>query len=117
MPIGAGVVERLSPNPFLAHVADQNSHVPEVCRAAPLAKMALHCVHVHITAGTGPFSVATAARKPAPCFAVIASCKRCGIEPFAWFHDGPLARFRAPHHAAERVASPQLEPTTCPVQA
>ena len=47
----------------------------------------------------------------------IASCKRCGVEPFAWFHD---VLSRIPAHSIARIG--QLLPhnwksTTCPVQA
>jgi transposase len=47
----------------------------------------------------------------------IASCKRCGVEPFAWFHD---VLSRVPAHSISRLS--ELLPhnwksTTCPVQA
>jgi transposase len=47
----------------------------------------------------------------------IASCKRCGVEPFAWFHD---VLSRVPAHRITRLS--ELLPhnwksTTCPAQA
>jgi transposase len=48
----------------------------------------------------------------------IASCKRCGIEPFAWFRD---VLSRMPAHSITRLSEllPQnwQQPMTCPVQA
>jgi hypothetical protein len=47
----------------------------------------------------------------------IASCKRCGVEPFAWFHD-VLSRVSA--HSITRLSEllpHNWQPTTCPVQA
>lgn len=47
----------------------------------------------------------------------IASCKRCGVEPFTWFHD-VLSRLSA--HSITRLNEllpHNWKPTTCPVQA
>jgi hypothetical protein len=46
----------------------------------------------------------------------IASCKRCGVEPFAWFHD---VLSRIPAHSITRLSEllPQnWKPITCPAQ-
>jgi transposase len=46
----------------------------------------------------------------------IASCKRCGVEPFAWFHD---VLSRVPAHSITRLSEllpHNWQPTTCPVQ-
>ncbi len=47
----------------------------------------------------------------------IASCKRCGVEPFAWFHD---VLSRIPAHSITRLSElvpHNWKPTTCPGQA
>jgi transposase len=47
----------------------------------------------------------------------IASCKRCGVEPFAWFHD---VLSRMPAHSITRLSEllpHNWNPMTCPVQA
>ena len=47
----------------------------------------------------------------------LASCKRCGVEPFAWFHD---VLSRIPAHSITRLSEllpHNWKPMTCPVQA
>jgi hypothetical protein len=47
----------------------------------------------------------------------IASCKRCGVEPFTWFQD---VLSRVPAHSITRLSEllpHNWQPTTCPVQA
>ena len=52
------------------------------------AKNALHYGNISIAAGTGRSSAATvAAGRAAVLLSFIATCKRCGVEPFAWFRD------------------------------
>jgi len=57
------------------------------------------------------------ARTAAVLRSFIASCKRCGVEPFAWFHD-VLSRITA--HSITRLSEllpHNWKPMTCPVQA
>jgi hypothetical protein len=69
-------------------------------------------------AATGHFSAATVAvRTAAVLRSFIASCKRCGVEPFAWFYD---VLSRIPAHSITRLGEllpHNWHPATSPAEA